>query len=109
MTTYRPGEILLVHFPFTSGGPGKNRPPLVLLNTGDADVVLARITTAAQITPRDVPLMEWQAASLLAPSMVRLHKLATLDKGMVLRPLGQIGQADRAQIASILAGLFAGW
>jgi mRNA interferase MazF len=44
-TTYQAGDVVLVDFPMTVSGPGKPRPALVILDTGDADVVLARVTT----------------------------------------------------------------
>jgi mRNA interferase MazF len=83
MTNYLAGDVLLVDFPLTTTGPGKARPALVLLDTGDADVVLARVTTQSHNTPFDVPISQWQQAGLLAPSTVRLHKLATLAKRRV--------------------------
>jgi hypothetical protein len=37
MTTYQPGEILLVRFPYVSGTRQSLRPALVVLDTGDSD------------------------------------------------------------------------
>lgn len=59
MTNYQPGDVLLVIFPFAHGGQGKQRPALVIADTGDADVVLARITTQSWNTGFDVQLAEW--------------------------------------------------
>jgi mRNA-degrading endonuclease toxin of MazEF toxin-antitoxin module len=59
-TSYQPGDLVLVDFPFTVSGPGKPRPALVILDTGDADVVLARVTTQVANTPFDVTLADWQ-------------------------------------------------
>ncbi len=50
-TSYLPGDLVLADFPFTTSGPGKPRPALVVLDTGDADVVLARVTTQPKSTP----------------------------------------------------------
>ncbi|MFL5245912.1 MAG: type II toxin-antitoxin system PemK/MazF family toxin [Gemmataceae bacterium] len=88
MISYQTGDLLLVEFPFTVSGPGKPRPALVILDSGDADVLLARVTTQAQTGLYDVPLLAWQKAGLLAPSIVRLHKLATLAKSRVHKHLG---------------------
>jgi hypothetical protein len=41
MTNYQVGDLVLVDFPFTVSGPGKPRPALVILDTGDADVLVA--------------------------------------------------------------------
>jgi len=49
-TSYLPGDLVLVDFPFTTSGPGKPRPALVVLDS-DADVVLARVTTQPKSTP----------------------------------------------------------
>lgn len=106
---YQPGDLLLVAFPFTSSGTGKPRPALVLLDTGDADVVLARVTTQFATTRFDVSLTEWKSAGLLAPSIVRLHKIASLEKSQVIRRLGVLEPADRAMVSAVVRGLFSGW
>jgi mRNA interferase MazF len=41
MINYQPGDLVLVAFPFTGGG-SKVRPALVLLDTGDDDILVAR-------------------------------------------------------------------
>jgi mRNA interferase MazF len=104
MTTYQSGDLLLVTFPMTAAGPGKPRPALVILDTGDADVVLARVTTQPHGSPFDV-----QQAGLLAPSIVRLHKLATLAKNRVHKHLGSLEAADRQSIAAVLQQIASGW
>src|SRR5579859_2222530 len=90
MTNYQTGDLLLVAFPLTSSGPGKPRPALVILDTGDADVMLARITTQSRNTPFDVPIADWKKSGLLAPSIVRLHKIATVSKTRVQKVLGTL-------------------
>ena len=108
-TSYQPGDLVLVDFPFTVSGPGKPRPALVILDTGDADVVLARVTTQAQSTPFDVSISDSRKAGLLAPSTVRLHKLATLAKSRVRRHLGTLVSGDRQYVATVLQQIAASW
>ena len=67
MTTYLPGDLVLIAFPFSTGDQTKNRPALVLLDMGDDDFVVARVTTQEQQTQFDVAVMDWQKAGLLAP------------------------------------------
>jgi mRNA interferase MazF len=93
MAIHQPGEVLLLSFPFTSTG-SKRRPALVLLDTGDEDVLVARITSQPVQTDYDVELQHWQAAGLVLPSVARLHKLATLEKRLVERVLGTLSPAD---------------
>ena len=107
-TSYLPGDLVLVDFPFTTSGPGKPRPALVVLDTGDADVVLARVTTQPKSTPFDVTISGWKKSGLLAPSTVRLHKLATLAKSRV-GALGQLEPNDRQQVGSVLRQIASSW
>jgi mRNA interferase MazF len=108
MTNYQPGDLVLIAFPYTGGGT-KVRPAMVVADTGDADIVVARITTQPPAFSFDVPLTAWNAAGLAAPSTVRVHKLATLEKSLVHRLLGRLDPAARPQVASMLRNVFAGW
>jgi mRNA interferase MazF len=107
--SYQAGDVVLVDFPFTVTGQGKPRPALVILDTGDADVLLARVTTQSRATSFDVALASWAQAGLLAPSIVRLHKLATLAKSRIQRRLGTLEPNDRQQVARVLQQIAATW
>ena len=109
MTTYNKGDILLVSFPFTTGASGKNRPALVVLDSGDNDVLVARVTTQRHGTASDISIVHWRAAGLLAPSQVRLEKLVTLEKSLVRRTLGGLQPADKQAVGIALQKLFSGW
>jgi mRNA interferase MazF len=109
MTNYRPGDLVLVAFPFAAGTQGKHRPALVILDTGDADVLVARVTTQTGHSDHDVRIEDWKGAGLLAPSTVRLHKLAMLEKSLVQRCLGSIQGADRAAISEVLRRTYGNW
>ncbi len=109
MMNYQPGDLVLIAFPFSSGAQAKNRPALVILDVGDEDIVVARVTTQLTHTPFDVPLADWQAAGLRAPSVARLHKLATLTKSSVSRFLGRLQGTDRQAVGAVLTALAAGW
>lgn len=45
MITCRLGDLILVAFRFSSGMEAKHRPATVILDSSDADVVVARVTT----------------------------------------------------------------
>ncbi|HEX5103519.1 MAG TPA: type II toxin-antitoxin system PemK/MazF family toxin [Pirellulaceae bacterium] len=109
MTTYAPGEIVLVDFPFVSGAAAALRPALVVLDTGDSDVVLARITTKSHTSGHDVAIADWRGAGLRAASFVRLHKLATAEKPTVFKRLGSLQPPDHQRVAAILKGMFNSW
>jgi mRNA interferase MazF len=109
MTNYQRGDLLLVDFPFVHAGKAKQRPALVVADTGDNDVVLARVTTQSQGSAFDVAIANWKAAGLLAPSVVRLHKLATIDKSLVQRRLGKLTGNDRTNVAAAITQFCSGW
>jgi len=109
MIDYQPGDLLLVVFPFAHGGQGKQRPALVIADTGDSDVVLARVTTQTWNTNFDIRLGDWKPAGLMAPSTARLHKLATINKSLVQRVLGKLTSNDRTRVGAALSQLCTGW
>lgn len=108
-TNYQPGELVLVTFPFAGSTQTKNRPALVILDTGNADVVVARVTTQMHQTPYDLPITDWQGAGLLAPSVVRLHKLATLEKALIRRRLGKLQQPDHQRVSALMRQTYGSW
>ena len=109
MTTspaFQRGDVVLLTFPFTSGARGKSRPALVVLDTGDADVVLARVTTRRYSTPADILLNQWSAAGLAAPSVARLHKVITVEKALIAQTLGALHPDDRREVDGVLSHLY---
>ncbi|MEG4804862.1 type II toxin-antitoxin system PemK/MazF family toxin [Microcoleus sp. ARI1-B5] len=98
MTNYQSGELVIVAFIFAGAAETKRRPGLVLLDTGDEDMIVAKITSQIPRTTFDVEIQEWQQAGLKRPSVVRLHKLNTLQKSLVERRLGILTPDDLAQV-----------
>jgi mRNA interferase MazF len=109
MTIFNKGDVLVAEFPFAGGKQTKKRPALVLLDSGDADVVLARITTQPHPTSYDVDIVHWQSCGLRAPSVVRLHKIVTSEKTQVIRVLGSLHQIDRQSVSTVLRQAFGNW
>jgi mRNA interferase MazF len=93
-------EIYLCDFPFTSGTASKRRPCLVLLDLG-ADVLIARITSALHAEVYDLPIRDWQQAGLLKPSTVRLARLVTIERSLLLKQLGTLTPFDRDLIVTL--------
>lgn len=91
---YQSVEVLLLALPFANTTTSKLRPVLVLLDTGDNDLVVARITSKLIQTFFDVEIINWQFAGLLRESVVRLHKVNTVEKSLVNRSLGTLSPSD---------------
>lgn len=106
MTTSRPGQVVLIAFTFLGGAEPKRRPALVVLASGVADPVLATITTRQYRTDHDVAIVGWHEAGLAAPSVVRLPKLATIERGLVDRRRGTLAVSDRQRVALVMRRAF---
>lgn len=103
---YRFGDIVLIAFPYSNNEGSKKRPALVLLDVGDDDVLLARVTSQYADTDFDVQITAWQEAGLLVPSYIRLHKLATLETILIDRRLGHLSPNDLAKVEAKLNEIF---
>jgi mRNA-degrading endonuclease toxin of MazEF toxin-antitoxin module len=107
MTSYDFGDVVLLPFPFTDQRGSKRRPAVIIssaaYNIARFDLILMAITS--QIKPitamGEVIVAEWQKAGLLKPSVIK-PVLMTAEKGLVLRRLGQLEQADRVALQQAL-------
>lgn len=107
MTPYELGDVVLLRmFPFSNLDDSKRRPALVLADTGDQDVLVARITSENVRDSYDLKLDRWKEFGLLLPSCIRLSKMAALGKRLVLRKLGKIGSPERRKVRGLLKNLF---
>jgi len=92
------GDVILIPFPFTDMSGIKTRPALVL-NNDLYDVTVAFITS--QIIKKDlndVELTPSQLNGLKLESVIKLNKLATLDKQLILGKLGQLNDVELAEV-----------
>jgi mRNA interferase MazF len=99
MTSYEFGEVVLVYFPQSGTTARKQRPGIVVLDMGDADLVIAPVTSQARSQAGDIALTNLSGTGLIRPSWVRLAKVATLLKSDVMRPLGRLSLGDRNHLA----------
>ena len=90
MNKINTGSIVLLRFPFTDGVGYKRRPALVLRDCEDGDVLVCRITSKIYHSRYDIYLDDWLKFGLKLPSIVRIHKMATLEKEMIETIMGQI-------------------
>lgn len=105
-TRYRWGDVVLMAFPLSDMSGTRRRPGLVLYDSGDEDVMLARVTTQEARHQTDVRLASWKAASLIAESVVRLSKVATIKKSLVNRRLGALSAKDKAVVRRVWTRMF---
>jgi len=114
MTSFEPGQIVLVRFPFTESTRSKKRPALVLFRS---DFRRFRLYTLAMITSSigleshasDVAIQKWSNAGLPHASTIRIAKLATVDSELVEKSLGRINSVDLKHVHQQLKKAFAFW
>jgi mRNA interferase MazF len=92
------GDIVLLSFPFTDLKGKKVRPALVLV-VSDLDVIVAFITTQFKWQNTfDILLEPNDLNGLKKTSLVRLSKITTIDKDLILGKLGELDSLDMKNI-----------
>lgn len=89
------GKIVLIPFPFTDLTSAKLRPALVLYE-GDSDVVVAFISSRLTGISANTSVLllkhteGFDLTGLKVDSVIRLDKVATISKKLILGELGEI-------------------
>ena len=90
MNKFNFGDIILLKFPFTDLGTFKKRPALVIQDSGDGDFIVCRITSQLYDSYFDSYIENWKEAGLLLPSVIRIHKIMTLQKNLAETRIGKL-------------------
>jgi mRNA interferase MazF len=104
-TGYRLGDVVLVPFPFTDETGPKKRPRLssAPYHARRRETIIMAVTS--QITPTavfgQVTITEWKKAGLLQPSVTK-PILTTVEKGLVIRTLGQLQNVNLKAVQNAL-------
>jgi mRNA interferase MazF len=100
------GDIVLIPFPFTDLSGIKNRPALILAD-GEIDITVSFITTQLKWQEDfDVKIEPSQTNGLKRTSLIRLTKLATIDKDLVIGKLGNLSQDELTSVDNNLVKIF---
>lgn len=108
MTVYRPGDIILVPFPFTDLTTFKQRPAVIIssskFNRARGDVIIAAITSHIEGKMAEdeyrLDKSEQHAAGLPLPSIIKLGKIVTLDQRLIRKTLGRLPKKTMNLIVS---------
>jgi len=104
------GKIVLIPFPFTDLSSSKLRPTLVI-HEGEADVIAAFITSQSRKQEQNSVVIdsshpEYQMTGLRVSSAIRLDKIATIKKSLIIGEIGEIGSTLRRDINKTLSTIF---
>ena len=103
------GDVVLTRFPFTDL-TGTALRPAVVVSQGQLgqDIVLAAISSVARgpISPTDCHLAsthpEFTLTGLRVTSIIRMHKLAAVERSVIVRRLGHLGPQLQAEVDRLL-------
>lgn len=99
------GDIVLIPFPFTNLSGDKVRPAIILIETA-SDITVAFITTQLKWQdPTDIELLPSKTNGIKKPSIIRLSKIATIDKDLAIGLLGSLNKQELAMLNSNLKRL----
>jgi len=100
------GDIVLIPFPFTDLTGAKTRPALVLA-VDELDVTVAFVTTQFKWQESwDVKIEPDTENGLKQASLIKLSKLATLSRDLMLGRIGTISAEELRVVDSTLRKLF---
>jgi len=99
------GQIVLLRFPFTDGTSFKRRPALIIQDCDDGDVIVCRITSKIYQSDFDIEINNLEKSGLKLPSVIRVHKIATLEKNLVELKMGQIGAGLKIKVRDAFKSL----
>ena len=99
-------DIVLIPFPFTDLTGSKKRPALILI-AGKLDITVSFISTQLHWQePTDLLLQSNSTNGLKKPSLVRVGKMATIDKTLVIGKLGNISNKEVEELDKKLVQIF---
>ena len=100
------GDIILVPFPYTDMTGTKLRPALVLINNPN-DLTVCFITSQVKWKEdTDIELFPTTQNGIKKASLIRLSKIATIDKSLATGKLGEISPSESKELNIKLKNLF---
>ena len=102
----RKGDIVLITFPFTDLSGTKLRPAVVLIE-GTFDITVCFITTQMQWREFSDLLIDPSSINgLRKQSLIRVNKIATLDKSLAKGLLGKLSESEQVELDNKLKTIF---
>jgi len=95
MTMYKPGDIVVIPFPFSDLTGTKKRPALVLANiTSKQEIICMMLTSIQKGSKYEYSISYWKNAGLLKPTSAKLHRIFTISYHMVYKKIGRLNQDE---------------
>lgn len=79
---------------------------MVVLDSGDSDLVIIPITSQQRVTAFDLTLRDWHLEGLTVPSFARVHKISVVSKFDMRRAIGRLSDGDLGALREGLRRVF---
>lgn len=94
-------EVWHARFDFDGGKGYKYRPVIVIGSNGDGSAVIMVTSSTNKLhLEHDYPLIDWEAAGLMKPSIARIDRIATIPTSY-LETSGKLGRLTEIDINAI--------
>lgn len=110
---YKPGDLVLVSFPFSDRSQAKVRPVVILsiesYNRSSEDVVVCGVTSNLNPTRFSLQINQNSLSQglLKSASKVRVDAIAAIEKSLILKRIGRINKATLNKVKGLLRAFFA--
>ena len=91
---YSFGDIIIINSPFSDNQGSKRRPAVVIKDTNDKDLLIAKVTSQSYYTEFDITIKEWKQAGLISASVIRTHKIQTIYNSLIFSAIGRLTPVD---------------
>ena len=108
LTAFRPGEVVLVRFPFSDLSQTKLRPAVILADAGRGDWILSQVTSNPHIGTPFISLTDtsFATSSLRLASYVLPGKLFTAHRGLIVEHLGTLKSDVFNEVVETVINIF---
>ncbi len=100
MERFIKGDIVVIPFPFSDLSQNKKRPAFVLADLHGDDLILCQITSKAIRDKYAIGITDgdFETGSLMRESNVRINKLFTADRSIILYKIGTLKASKTQEI-----------
>lgn len=95
MTKYKPGDVVLIPYPFSDLSGVKQRPALVLASIeSQNEAVCLMLTSQYKGGNYEYAIKKWKESGLYSPTVARISRLFTVDHKIIIAKIGRLNDEE---------------
>jgi len=99
MTKYRPGDVVLIPYPFSDLSGVKQRPALILVSIeSQNEAVCLMLTSQRKGGSYEYVVKKWKESGLYSPTVARISRLFTVDHKIIITKIGRLNNEEFLEI-----------